>query len=294
MAVPADIEQLEFRDLSLVDVGQGQSLSQEAKWNQSTGDWETMIRAGGGMGYFTEEDGAVATAMLLRFGPKLCWVSMVLVTAAWRRRGLATRLLNQAIETAEKEGRSLGLDATEAGAKVYERLGFEPVGSYSRLKWTGAYPKPTGVGTVEGIEVCPLQAEDLEQVLAWDREAFGGDRAFLLRHQYGVWPEIASTALDADGRLMGYTLGRRGCDVREMGPIMAETEEVAEALYGRAMALAGSPLYLDVTEQCSSFRDRRLSEGWEKERSFLRMSRGTFDWEPQLRTIYATAGPDFG
>lgn len=294
MRLSAGIEPLQFRDLTEEDADQGQRLSKEARWNQSVADWKAMIAAGGGMGFFTGGGEAVATGMLLRFGPKLCWVSMVLVTAAWRRKGLATRILNKAIESADGEGRTLGLDATEAGAKVYGQLGFEPIGSYSRLKWTGAHPKPTGENRVEGIEVGSLEPDNLERVLEWDREVFGGDRGYLLRHQYGVWPEIAFKAENGEGHLLGYTLGRKGCDAFELGPIMAKTEAVAEALYQHAMSVAGGPLYLDVTEQNKGFRDRRMSEGWEKERSFLRMSKGPFEWEEQLRTIYATAGPDFG
>ena len=66
-------------------------LSDEAGWNQNAADWAVFFKYGTVLG-FAIADGLVATAAALPYGDAFGWISMVLVTAEWRRRGLATRL----------------------------------------------------------------------------------------------------------------------------------------------------------------------------------------------------------
>src|SRR5437588_232764 len=68
----------------------------------------------------------VATAALLPYSAGNAWISMVLVTASWRRRGVATRLVDACVEAARKRGLTTWLDATPDGATVYGPLGFTP------------------------------------------------------------------------------------------------------------------------------------------------------------------------
>ena len=58
----------------------------------------------------------IATAALLPYTSGNAWISMVLVTANWRRRGLATRLVDACLDAAAKQGLTPWLDATPAGA----------------------------------------------------------------------------------------------------------------------------------------------------------------------------------
>ena len=78
---------------------------------------------------FAIRDGerVVATALALPYAPALGWVSMVLVHGPYRRRGLATRLVERATAALTGAGLLPVLDATPAGAEVYARMGFRPV-----------------------------------------------------------------------------------------------------------------------------------------------------------------------
>ena len=75
----------------------------------------------------------VATAALLPYTADNAWISMVLVTESWRRRGLATRLVDTCLNTATRLGLTTWLDATPAGAAVYGPLGFTPTIQLRRL-----------------------------------------------------------------------------------------------------------------------------------------------------------------
>ena len=65
-----------------------------------------------------------------------CAFLMNIYTApAYRRRGVARRIVEKLIEDAKARGiRSVLLEATEMGRPLYESLGFEDAQGYMRLK----------------------------------------------------------------------------------------------------------------------------------------------------------------
>lgn len=89
--------------LGVEDAAAGLVLSTEAHWNQTEEDWRIFLRDGVVLGI---HDGArlVATAALLPYSGNNAWISMVLVTASHRRRGLATRLVDACLEAARRTG----------------------------------------------------------------------------------------------------------------------------------------------------------------------------------------------
>ena len=100
-----------------------EALVAEAGWNQVAADWRIFLDFG--TAYAVRSGGRViATAATLPYGGRCAWISMVLVSAEHRRRGLATRLLHRCISDITASGLVPVLDATPAGAKVYAPLGF--------------------------------------------------------------------------------------------------------------------------------------------------------------------------
>src|ERR1035437_3643735 len=93
----ADIDHLIIVQLGSDDARAGPLLSEEAHWNQNEADWRFFLTTGTVYGV-REENHLVATAALLPYTSANAWISMVLVTASWRRRGLATRLLDRSEE----------------------------------------------------------------------------------------------------------------------------------------------------------------------------------------------------
>src|SRR5437016_1455238 len=121
----AATEPLDIVELGVDDAQAGLVLSTEAGWNQNEADWRFFLDKGI---VFGVRDGnrLVATAALLPYSAGNAWISMVLVTADFRRRGIATRLVDTCLNTATKLGLTSWLDATPAGASVYGPLGFTP------------------------------------------------------------------------------------------------------------------------------------------------------------------------
>ena len=74
-----------------------------------------------------------ATGATLPLGHEFGWISMIIVTAGARHRGIAAQLVLHGIEDLAAQGLVPGLDATPAGREVYARLGFRDTWPITRL-----------------------------------------------------------------------------------------------------------------------------------------------------------------
>ena len=101
-----------------------------------------LIRHGTVLG-FSIDDRLVATAAL-PYGDTFGWISTVLVTAEWRRHGLATRLVAACTSLLRDAGRAALLDAAPAATAIYAALGFIPLVHWSdgKVTVTGAKLRP--------------------------------------------------------------------------------------------------------------------------------------------------------
>ncbi len=179
-------------------------LSGQSNWNQCEDDWAVFIGQGTTFG-LTADNRLIASAAILPFGPAFGWISMVLVMLDWRRRGIATRLMNKCIEALRDAGRAALLDATPQGAMVYRALGFKTLCRMQR--WAGAMPAAT----------VPPSNATLDTLAACDRAAFGGDRRFLLDN-FAARP---ASRIYASGN--GAVIARTGRDAWQIGPLIADS-----------------------------------------------------------------------
>src|SRR3954453_19111532 len=169
------IDQLAIVQLGAEAAREGLVLSTEAHWNQNEADWRFFLTQGAVFGIRDGDGRLIASAALLPYSGGNAWISMVLVTQNWRRRGLATRLVDACLERAAAQGLTPWLDATPAGAAVYGPLGFKPVLELRRLRLAGtAVPAPT-----------PAANASIDDLIARDRRAMGFERGMLLREFFG-------------------------------------------------------------------------------------------------------------
>ncbi len=136
-----------IRNLLASDIAAVFALSWHAGWNQTEEDWRMLIDLFPEDCFCIESGGdVVATTTAICFGQQLAWIGMVLTRPDYQRRGLARRLLVHALSHAQEKGvRTVKLDATEQGHKLYESLGFLPeqeVGRFSRLSAAGPRLNP--------------------------------------------------------------------------------------------------------------------------------------------------------
>jgi GNAT superfamily N-acetyltransferase len=271
-----------IEELSAADAPAGLTLSDEAGWNQTIDDWRYFLEHGTVLGMRDGDGRVIATAALLPF-PPVTWISMVLVAARWRRRGLAARLMTRCIKTAQARKLEPWLDATPAGAAVYGPMGFAETGlGLTRLRRTSgasaAQPK-------EGASITSLQ-----KLLDADRHAMGFDRSELIRQ----FADRANSLIYEVGSAVG--LVRAGRKARQIGPLYADNEAAAVALLEHMVEDKSGSLVIDLSAAHSGVREFLLARGFVFERPFSRMRYG----EGAPRTagdsaeLIAVAGPEFG
>lgn len=275
-------EPLDEGPLAAADLEGACALVAEAGWNQNAADWRTFLELGSTIGVKSEAS-LVATAATLPYPSGFGWISMVLVTAEFRRRGIATRLLQECISRLLGAGLIPVLDATPAGREVYKPLGFRDGWPIQRWRRRGDAAVPAAAN------VKPLGERHWPGVLALDAAAFGCDRSPLLerlRRRSGAF------ACVVQGR--GFLLGREGRVATHLGPIVARDEKTAAALAAHALARVKAPVIVDVLQRHGAFAEWLAARGFERERPYTRMALGRDELFGDPARTFAIAGPELG
>lgn len=275
----AATDHLAISRLAADDAREGLLLSAEAHWNQNEADWRFFSGSGTLFGIHSDLR-LIATAALLPYTSDNAWISMVLVTTSWRRRGLATKLLDACLDTAAKNGLTTWLDATPAGAAVYGPLGFTPTLELRRLRFAGPASHTTTAAKL---------ASDgrLDDLIARDHRAMGFDRSALL----GELGERPNSRLISHGGALG--LVRDGRKARHIGPLFADDTASASALVESILQSEAGPILIDVVSEQYEFLKNLTGSGWIIERPFQRMRFGRTITK-NAKPPFAVAGPEFG
>ena len=276
----ADTEHIAITKLGPGDAAAGLALSTEAHWNQNEADWRFFLTDGTVFGVRDNDGRLVATAALPPYTSGNAWVSMVLVTSNWRRRGLATRLVDSCLDTATKQGLTSWLDATPDGAGVYGPLGFTPTLQLRRLRLENSTsPKSETPAT---LSTC-----DLERFILSDRRTMGFDRSTLLAELGG---RPGSLLLSAGNAVALIRDGRRA---RHIGPLFADGADRALALVRAIIGSETGPFLIDAVSTRDEFLKGLAGFGWTIERPFQRMRFGRAAVQND-ELPFAVAGPEYG
>jgi len=279
---------MNLRLLTRSDIPAGMVLKDYAGWNQTPADWERFLRASPTGCFAVEMDGkVVGTSTTITYGGRVAWIGMVLVDPAYRGRGIGTRLLERAVEHLEETGvATIKLDATPQGRSIYEKMGFVP--EYEIERWV-LY---RAAATVPAPAQAPLP--DIEKIIEADLEAFGADRSELLRSLHADAPDF-TLAVELEGEVIGYALGRGGSRADHLGPWMAWDRPTGRELLDEFLRRsARDTVFVDCLKNNEMARELLSSRGFLISRPFTRMVRGpnTYPGHPEL--LCAILGPEFG
>jgi GNAT superfamily N-acetyltransferase len=274
------------------ELGDTQALVAEVGWNQTERDWRMFLEIGRVQAIRTEAGRVIATAATLPYAG-FGWISMVLVTAAWRRRGLASQLLRDAIDGLRGAGLVPVLDATPAGREVYRTLGFVDTWGFARLARPAVSATRNAASVVADIDVRPITDAMWPEICAYDTAAFGSERSRLLTRLRGRMPAADLVALRAD-RLAGFLLGREGRIATQLGPLVAEDDATALALLTRAIGAITDPVFIDLVDSKTAIRTFLEAQGFGFTRPLTRMVHGRASAFDDGARTFAVVGPEFG
>jgi GNAT superfamily N-acetyltransferase len=253
-------------------------LSNEAGWNQTEADWAIFFTHGTVLGLL-DGDRLVATAAALPYGGSFGWISMVLVTGDYRRRGLATRITAACTSVLRDGGKAALLDAAENAAAIYARLGYSPLCEMERWEGEGGGEPRCNSGS--------RMTRELLLRSSLDRTAFGADRNFLFK-DFLARPE-SDCFLGANG----FTISRPGRRSTQIGPVVADAKN-APAVLEEAIRATSGRVIVDVLDAGSVLHSLLERHGFRPQRHFTRMALGLPTLPGDPSRLLAAAGPEFG
>jgi len=148
---------------------------------------------------------------------------------------------------------------------------------------------------ISGNAVCrALDPARLTELIAFDAPIFGAVRGGVLDALVRNAPRYALACLQ-DDVLRGYCLGRSGAVYEQIGPVVADSAEIAQALLCRALGACGDrPVIVDVFAAKEAWVAFLQSLGFAAQRPYTRMVLGCDCPTGLPERQYAIAGAEIG
>ena len=276
-------------NLRAEELGDADALVREVGWNQTEADWRIFLDFGT-VHALRDKGKVIATAAVLPYSGKFAWISMVLIAGYYRRQGLGTKLMQRCLDDLAAKGLVPVLDATPAGRDVYVSFGFQESFGYKRLLLSDRKVVPA---VESNIAVEAISDSAWADLCAYDATIFGADRSNVLSRLRGRLPE-AEFCVWRGGHIAGFLMGRMGRRAAQLGPLVAENEDIARALLAQALETVSAPVYIDFIDDKPLTARFLATAGFAAERPLTRMLLKRNVAFQDVSQSYAVAGPEFG
>lgn len=183
----------------------------------------------------------VATISAVKYGETFGFIGFYIVKPDYRGQGYGIEIWNAALE--RLSGRNVGLDGVVAQQSNYKKSGFEL--AYRNIRYEGM----SGGEPAKNPEIIKLSELPFDVVEAYDQPFFPDNRTRFLKSWLNQ-PESIALGIMRKGKLSGYGMIRACRSGYKIGPLFADSPELAESLFTslKAGVEPGKPIYLDVPE----------------------------------------------
>lgn len=284
--------EIRIRRMKRSDMASLMRLKRAAGWNQVERDWETLLKVSPSGCFVAEESRqVVGSATTVPYGNRFGWIGMVIVDPDYRRRGIASAMMDQAIGYLDQVPCLCSkLDATDEGAIVYRQVGFRE--EYQVERWIrdpaspASFSRPRVNVRIERMRTLPS--------LTLDRLGFGASREALLQRYLEGSPEVSYAAYSGD-QLLGFMLGREGSGSFQIGPLVAEDPETGRALLQTGLKeVADRSVIADTHRSTHTPSELLASLGFKRSRVLKRMYRGENRYPGRPEKVFLLSGFEFG
>ena len=191
----------------------------------------------------------VSVISAVRYGASFGFIGMYIVKPAYRGGGFGIKIWNAAIEVLN--GRTIGLDGVVDQQENYKLSGFRL--AYRNIRFEGRHRQGR---PVDGVKLADLSTVPFDTITAYDRAFFPENRSRFLR-MWVAQPGISGFAAYVASELGGYGVIRPCRSGYKVGPLFADTPDIARSLLGAMLSTTtdGATFYLDVPEPNESAVD---------------------------------------
>jgi GNAT superfamily N-acetyltransferase len=215
--------------------------AQQEGWNPGLDDAHSFYQAdqnGFFIGLVDKEPIAVGSAIV--YDDTFAFCGLYIVKPEFRSHGYGLQLTEERLKYTGK--RVTGIDGVLANVSKYERIGYVPSHKQIRYQWSG------NATFLKSPSIVDLQGFPINQVEAFDGKYFQAPRSHFLKNWINQPPGHALGFIQ-NQQLAGYGVIRQCHQGYKIGPLFADTPEIAHALFEALCAKVNAgPVYLDVPE----------------------------------------------
>ena len=237
----------QIRPLNFEEVRQLVAWAGDEGWNPGVNDAQCFwnLDPDGFLG-IAENDTFIGGGAIVRYADTFGFMGLFIVDKAHRGKGLGTELWfarRNRLLSRLKQGGTIGLDGVDAMVPFYEKGGFKAFTRHRRFQLTEA---PTLLRRSE--HVVELSAVYGSVLADYDSRCFPVRRERYLE-EWASQRQAVSLAYLKDGRLLGYCVMRPSLVGSKIGPLFADSIDIADALF-QSCQLAGKrmPMCLDTPD----------------------------------------------
>lgn len=239
---PLTIRQMELPDLQLA-----LDWAAAEGWNPGLHDATAFYAADPAGFSIAEVDGEpMGCISAVCYDPTFAFIGLYIVKPQWRGRGYGKQIWQAAeqqwTERLDGDRCSIGLDSVVEREATYRQRGFTSAYRHIRHVCEAANSADFPSGIV------PLEDIPLADIIEYDAELFPVGRSPFLQPWIAIEGGAAYGAIDG-GQLKGYGVLRPCRQGFKIGPLFADTLEIAECLFRALTARAVSqPVFLDIPD----------------------------------------------
>lgn len=258
--------------MTLADVDAASDALLRNDWGDRHAQFTFAVGHPGCRAFVADADGAVVGTGLATLNGSAAWIGTIWVDPGWRRGGLGMALTQTTVDASEEAGcRTLVLVATDAGRRLYERIGFEVQTIYRILEAPGLAGGPVP-------SVRPFRADDLDAMIALDRAATGEDRGHILRAF--ATPESTRCVDRPGGSLGGFVVRAPWGGGATIAPDPVDASAILRAR--RVASGPDKPVRAGLLAENAAGLDLLTRDGWTEAWHAPRLVRGEpLDWHPE-------------
>lgn len=183
----------------------------------------------------------IASISSVAYDSSFGFLGFYIVKPEYRDKGYGIQIWNEAIKHLPTQ--NISLDGVLAQQENYTKWGFKL--AYRNIRYEG-------VGTNDKIDdpnILPISQVPFEQLLKYDKLVFPTERAVFLKEWLKQQESLAIAYME-DKKLLGYGMVRKCRTGFKVGPLFADNENIADALFQRMRSFigAGAQIFLDTPE----------------------------------------------
>ncbi|MGL1932224.1 MAG: GNAT family N-acetyltransferase [Desulfotalea sp.] len=192
-------------------------------WNPGLHDADCYYKAdqnGFLVGFLDQEP--IATISVINYSESFGFLGFYMVKPEYRGKGYGIQIWNAGIKYLE--GRNIGLDGVVTQQDNYKKSGFKL--AYSNIRYEGY---GGGVSPVN-MDIVKLSTLPFETIDSYDQPFFPANRSNFIKYWINQ-PDSHALGIMKNGELAGYGV-IRACHIGyKIGPLFADSPELAESLF---------------------------------------------------------------